>query len=70
MLVDDFFVKYRSRAAAEPLIAALKARYKITQDESASEYLGLKLDWQKSAKASFHLPGYINHIALDYFTTA
>ena len=63
LVVDDFFVKYRARADAEPLLEALRARYTITQDESASKYLGLSLDWEKAINSmSISLPGYINDL--------
>jgi hypothetical protein len=62
LVVDDFFIKYRSRLEAEPLLTALRALYTITVDEQANKYLGLKLDWESGKRVSLSLPGYINEL--------
>jgi len=60
LVVDDFFIKYRTRAAADPLLKALEARYTITKDETASKYLGLTITWEANNAVSVSLPGYID----------
>lgn len=62
LVVDDFFIKYRTREAAEPLLVALKKLYTITTDEEAEKYLGLTIDWDKGRSVSLSLPGYISQL--------
>jgi hypothetical protein len=45
LAVDDFGIKYFSKADAAHLFSALEEKYVITTDWSGSSYLGFTLDW-------------------------
>ena len=45
LCVDDFGIKYFSKADANHLLNALRAKYKISTDWSGKTYCGLTLDW-------------------------
>ena len=49
LCVDDFGVKYFSKADALHLINALETEYKLTIDWTGSLYCGLNLDWHYTA---------------------
>ena len=50
LCVDDFGVKYFSKADADHLIAAIKEHYDVTIDWASTIYCGLTLDWHYTAK--------------------
>jgi hypothetical protein len=56
--VDDFLAKFSKREDANHFIATLKSAYSITEDWSASNYLGMTNRADKSITIS--MPGYIN----------
>ena len=45
LTVDDFFIKYSSKADAEHLLTALKERDTISEDWEANIYCGVTLEW-------------------------
>ncbi len=60
LVVDDFGIKYTSKADVDHLIAALQAKYKITQDWDGVLYCGLRLKWDYLAcTVQLSMPGYI-----------
>jgi hypothetical protein len=60
LCVDDFGVKYFSKADAMHLINAIKADYEVTIDWSGELYCGLKLDWHYAdGYVDVSMPGYV-----------
>jgi hypothetical protein len=45
LVVDDFLIKYKNAEAARHIVAALKAKYTITEDYTASKYIGIAMHW-------------------------
>jgi hypothetical protein len=45
LIVDDFGVKYTSKADAEFLIEVLSKRYELTIDWTGSTFSGMHIDW-------------------------
>jgi hypothetical protein len=45
LVVDDFAVIYKREQDAEHLISALKEKYDITIDQTATKYIGLMIKW-------------------------
>ena len=43
--VDDFGIKYSSKADAEHLLSSLAKHYKLTTDRTGKNYCGLNFDW-------------------------
>ena len=61
LVVDDFGEKYAGKKNSYHLIAALKVKYKISEDCTGSLYCGIDLDWNYIARTlEFVMPGYIN----------
>jgi hypothetical protein len=61
LCVDDFGVKYFSKADAQHLIDAVKAHYELTVDWSGSLYCGLTLDWHyDEGYVDVSMPGYVD----------
>jgi hypothetical protein len=60
LCVDDFGVKYFSKADALHLIDAIRSHYKLTIDWSGSLYCGLTLDWHyDEGYVDVSMPGYV-----------
>jgi hypothetical protein len=60
LAVDDFGIKYFSKADAEHLFSALRDKYTITTDWSGSTYLGFTLNWNyKEGWVDVSMPEYI-----------
>jgi hypothetical protein len=60
LCVDDFGVKYFSKADALHLIDAIQSHYKLTIDWSGSLYCGLTLDWHyEEGYVDVSMPGYV-----------
>jgi hypothetical protein len=58
--VDDFGVKYTSKADAQHLIDALQEDYQITIDWTGAKYIGITLDWDYvRRKVHLTMPKYI-----------
>jgi hypothetical protein len=68
LVVDDFGVKYTSRASAQHLIDALASLYNITTDWTGTTYLGLTIAWDyKKRICDISMPNYVAQ-ALQRFT--
>ena len=60
LCVDDFGIKYFSKADADHLLNALKTKYKISTDWTGNNYCGLTLDWNYAqGYVDVSMPGYI-----------
>ena len=60
LCVDDFGIKYFSKADADHLLNALQSKYKISTDWSGKHYCGLTLDWDyANGIVDISMPGYI-----------
>jgi len=60
LVVDDFGVKYTSKADAQHLIDALQEDYQITIDWTSAKYIGIMLDWDYvRCKVHLTMPKYI-----------
>ena len=60
LVVDDFLVQYVGKEHALHLKSVLENNYKITEDWTASRYIGIQIDWDYD-KRQVHLsmPGYV-----------
>ena len=60
LVVDDFGVKYVNKNNSDHLVAALKGKYKISEDWKGSLYCGIDLSWDyKNRTLDLFMPGYI-----------
>ncbi len=60
LVVDDYLVKFSSKADAEHLIAILELEYDVKVDWSASRYLGMTITQDKTAcTITLSMPGYV-----------
>ena len=60
LVVDDFGVRYTSRADADHLVATLSTSYQVSTDWTGSRYCGLILTWDYVARTcDISMPGYI-----------
>ena len=60
LCVDDFGIKYYSKADADHLLTALRQTYKITTDWTGTHYYGLTLKWNyDGGYVDISMPGYI-----------
>ena len=60
LVVDDFDVKYVNKKNADHLVAALKVKYKISEDWTGSLYCGIDLRWDYTNRTlDLGMPGYI-----------
>lgn len=73
LVVDDFCVKFKDRAAAEHLLDALRKRYTVKADWEAKSYLGMALRFFTNSdgvrNVALSMPGYIAK-ALNRFRPA
>ena len=49
LVVDNFSIKYASKQDVDHLLQALRAKYTVSTDWSASFYIGIILDWNYTA---------------------
>lgn len=67
LVVDDFGVRYTSRADADHLITTLESTYKVSTDWTGSHYCGLTLRWDYTARTcDISMPGYIERALLRF----
>jgi hypothetical protein len=60
LCVDDFGVKYFSKADADHLLDSLRAHYKISVDWAGTDYCGLSIKWNYAKKyVDISMPGYV-----------
>ena len=60
LVVDDFGIRYTSRADAEHLIATLEQSYEVSLDWTGARYCGLTLQWDyENRTCDMSMPGYI-----------
>ena len=60
LVVDDFGLKYFNRNNADHPVAALKGKYKISEDWTGSLYCGIDLIWDyKNRTLDLGMSGYI-----------
>ena len=61
LVVDDFGVKYTSKAGADHLIATLQQHYQLKVDWTGNKYLGFAIDFDRPARTvKLSMPGYID----------
>jgi len=67
LCVDDFGVKYFSKADAQHLIDAIKADYELTIDWTGDLYCGLTVDWHyDEGYVDISMPGYVEQALLKF----
>ena len=67
LVVNDFGLKYRNKKYMDHLIAALRAKYEVTQYWMGDIYCGIKLKWYYAARLlDIYMPGYVKD-ALNKF---
>jgi len=60
LVVDDFGIKYKGNDHLEHLFDTLRLIYRITTDLKGSRYIGLSIDYNKSARTvTISMPNYI-----------
>ena len=60
LCVDDFGVKYFSKADADHLLNSLRAHYKISVDWEGKKYCGLSIKWNYEKQyVDVSMPGYV-----------
>jgi len=60
LIVDDFGIQYVGKPAADFLISTLRKDYTITIDWTGSEFCGLHLEWDYTARTvELSMPGYV-----------
>jgi hypothetical protein len=60
LAVDDFGIKYFSKADADHLFAALHDKYALTKDWSGTSYLGITINWNYDAGwVDTSMPAYV-----------
>jgi hypothetical protein len=63
LVVDDFAVKYVTKAGAHHLCNALLRHYEITTDWDVTVYSGITLDWDYNKRTcDISMPGYIINV--------
>ena len=63
LVVDDFAVKYVKKEHLQHLLRALQSKYKITIDEKAQQFCGIKLQWNyRKRKVKLSMPGYVHKL--------
>jgi hypothetical protein len=68
LVVDDFGVRYTSRAVADHLISTLETAYQVSTNWTGSRYCGLTLQWDYDARTccDVSMPGYIERALLRF----
>ena len=70
LVVDDFGIKYTSKAAADHLISTLQELYEIKTNWTGSTYIGFTIRFNPTARTvSLSMPGYIAKV-LQRFKTS
>ena len=60
LVVDDFLIKYTDKADVEHRCAALRDKWDFEMDWSASTYLGMRIDYNRTAPyVALSMPGYV-----------
>jgi hypothetical protein len=60
LVVDDFGIKYVGKEHADHLLATLRTQYTMTTDWDCTNYCGLTIKWDYTARTcDISLPGYI-----------
>jgi hypothetical protein len=54
LVIDDFAIKFTSKAGATHLIEALKRDYMMTVDREATKYIGLTIEWDYKMEMRTH----------------
>jgi hypothetical protein len=63
LVVNDFGVKYISKADVNHLIASIKSTYTLTKDWTSNMYCGIKLSWvYKNQTVNILMLGYIKKL--------
>jgi hypothetical protein len=58
LIVNDFGIRYSTRADANHLIATLKSAYEVSLNWTGSRYCGLSLKWNYLARTcDMSIPG-------------
>ncbi len=70
LVVDDFLIRFHEKAGADHLLSVLKRRYKITEDWTASKYIGLTLDWdRKNRTVAISIPHFVSKALIELDVT-
>ena len=68
LVVDDFGIKYKDKADADHLIACIRSLYELKVDWSGSQYLGITIKFDSTARtATLSMPGYIDKIIARFY---
>ena len=68
LVVDDFGIKYKDKADADHLIACIRSLYELKVDWSGSQYLGITIKFDSTARtATLSMPGYIDKIITRFY---
>ena len=63
LVVDDFGIKYTKEADLQHFLQALQARYTISIDKTAKNFVGMTLDWNYENKTiDISMPEYISSL--------
>ena len=63
LCIDDFGIKYYSKADLDHFLNSIAKHYEYTIDRSGEHYLGLKLDWCYDKNfVDISMPGYIDRL--------
>jgi hypothetical protein len=66
LAVDDFGIKYFTRADADHLFAAIASKYALTIDWTGTKYLGFTIDWNYEAgHVDLSMPEYVPRALLN-----
>jgi hypothetical protein len=63
LVVDDFGIKYNTRADVDHLLNTLKQKYVVKEDWKGTRYCRLTMEWDYPARAvTISMPGYIERV--------
>jgi hypothetical protein len=63
LVVDDFGIKYNTRADVDHLLNTLKQKYVVKEDWTGTRYCGLTMEWDYPSRAvTISMPGYIERV--------
>ena len=67
LVVDDFGVKYTSKADVRHLLGVLTEHYTVSKDWSGGKYIGLTLDWDYAGgQVHLSMPGYVAQALVEF----
>lgn len=67
LVVDDFGVRYTTKASVDRLLQVLRTKYRLKEDWTGSRYCGLHLDWNYAqGYVDISMPGYIERALLRF----